>query len=259
MLVAIRSFNPLLRLIMFVVFLGGCGGEPEPGAAPAAPASHSPSHSAAEMSVDDWKSFLDSWSSEGLALLAESSPEFRSDLGNASLERGTLTFPGASNAQISAAESRLGEALPESYRRFLQASNGFIILALDVEDARLWSTDQIKWLAETEQAFIDAWNQYDTPVSDAEYFNYSPAQDPVHLRPEYLRSALQLSDFVDAAVVLLNPEIKTSTAEWEGWDFGNAWPGAYRYETFEKLMIALRERTLANLGEAIEFERGQQE
>ena len=240
-----------------LALLAACGGEAEVEAPEMTISHESRSTASAEMSVEQWKAFLDEWSREGLALAARGSAEFRSALGNESLERGSLTFPGASDDDIAAAEARIGESLPESYRRFLMASNGFVILALDVEDARLFSAAEIRWLRDGEPQFIEAWTQYDTPVADADYFNYNATQDPVHLRPEYLHDVLQLSEFVESAVVLLNPRIRTSAAEWEGWDFGNEWPGAYRYETFERLMVALRERTLANLESAIEFEQEQ--
>ena len=240
-----------------LALLAACGGETEIEQPEMTISHESGSTASAEMSVEAWKAFLDDWSRQGLALAARGSAEFRSELGNESLERGSLTFPGASEDDIAAAEARIGESLPESYRRFLMASNGFVILALDVEDARLFSAAEIRWLRDGEPQFIEAWTRHDTPVADADYFNYTPTQDPVHLRPAYLQDALQLSEFVEAAVVLLNPRIRTSTAEWEGWDFGNEWPGAYRYESFERLMLALRERTLANLESAIEFEQEQ--
>ncbi len=94
-------------------------------------------------------------------------------------------------------------------------------------------------------------------VPDALYFNYGPDQDVIHIRRHYLRTSLQLSEYVESAVVLLNPNIQTSSGEWEAWDFGDKFPGAYRYPSFEALMQGLRERTLANLRDALKSSRSQ--
>jgi hypothetical protein len=90
-------------------------------------------------------------------------------------------------------------------------------------------------------------------VPDEVYYYYGPDQDPVHLRTEYMAGALQVSDFVDSAVVLLNPAVIDAHGEWEAWDFGNEFPGAYRYQSFEELMDGLRTRTVEGMRQAVEF------
>lgn len=235
-------------LLVVLSAVGGCG---EPSPTPLL-------RGAAEMTVDEWKRFLDTWSQEALTLVNQADPSYRSELARRALQRGTLTFPGATEEEIAATEQRLGTSLPQSYRRFLQASNGFVVIALDVDDAPLWPAQSLRWLKDAEPDFLRAWTADPYPVSDTNYFRYGPDQDPVHIRTQYLPDMLQLSPNVEAAVLLLNPRIRTQEGEWEGWDMGDAYPGAFRFLSFERLMQGLRSRTLANLRDAIAFEQGQE-
>ena len=84
-------------------------------------------------------------------------------------------------------------------------------------------------------------------ADDAAYFVYGPQQDPVQMRPRYLRDALAVSEGIEAAVYLLNPKVRTTDGEWEAWFFGNELPGANRYPSFQALMMAERPRTLREL------------
>ncbi|MGF1527910.1 MAG: SMI1/KNR4 family protein [Candidatus Competibacterales bacterium] len=209
------------------------------------------------MTIEQWRDFLLAWSREALELVAQAQaldPEYadHSPLLQRALSRGTLVFPGAESEVIAAAETRLGTALPPSYKRFLQASNGFIIVALDVDDALLWPAESLAWLQDGAPDFVDAWRHVGW-ARDEDYFNYGPDQDVVHIRGDYMPHLLQLSELVEAAVVLLNPKVVSPEGEWEGWDMGNAFPGAHRYQNFEQLMAGLRQRTLANLRDALDF------
>ncbi len=55
-----------------------------------------------------------------------------------------LGYPGASESEITQAESRLGVKLPPSYRQFLGVSNGWC--NSDWTDLELYGTEQIEWL-----------------------------------------------------------------------------------------------------------------
>jgi hypothetical protein len=66
-----------------------------------------------------------------------------------------------------------------------------------------------------------------------------------------------VSDFVESAVVMLNPLITSGDGEWEGWDFGNDKAGANRYRSFEQMMVALRANTVSNLHRIFGFDEGQ--
>lgn len=206
------------------------------------------------LTVTEWRVFLQAWSDAALPLLVQTDPELRSEWVEMALAQDSLLFASADPLAIATVETQLAVTLPESYRRFLQASNGFVVPALDVDDALLLPIEDVLWLREGTPELVEAWSMNDDlEVPDALYFNYGPDQDVIHIRTPYLQTSLQLSEYVEAAVVLLNPNIQTSSGEWEAWDFGNAWPGAYRYPSFEALMQGLRDRTLANLRDALAY------
>jgi SMI1 / KNR4 family (SUKH-1) len=149
-----------------------------------------------------------------------------------------LGYPGALEAQIVAVETRLGTKLPPAYREFLQVSNGW--RNCDWTEMELWSTAAIEWFATNNQAWIDAWPPYTEArpsVPDEQYFVYGAAQDCVHLRCEYLSTALEISrDSGDGDIFLLIPDVVSAEGEWEAWHFGNKLPGAVRYRSFYELM-----------------------
>ncbi|NMG10908.1 SMI1/KNR4 family protein [Brasilonema sp. UFV-L1] len=64
-------------------------------------------------------------------------------------------YPGATDTEISALETRLKSTLPPSYRNFLTASNGWC--KLDNMIDRLLSTQEVDWLASKDQEGINAW------------------------------------------------------------------------------------------------------
>uniref|UniRef100_A0A832H3C8 SMI1/KNR4 family protein n=1 Tax=Oscillatoriales cyanobacterium SpSt-402 TaxID=2282168 RepID=A0A832H3C8_9CYAN len=151
---------------------------------------------------------------------------------------GWLGYPGASEELIVQAETRLGTQLPPSYREFLQVSNGW--RRSDWTELELWSVEQIDWFRSRNLDWINCWQPY-TPerpsIPDAQYFVYGEEQDPVHLRREYLETALEISsNSGDGDIYLLIPEVVDSNGEWEAWHFGNKLPGAYRYRSFYELM-----------------------
>lgn len=156
-----------------------------------------------------------------------------------------LGHPGATEAELTATEYRLGVILPPSYRSFLQYTNGWQMLNGVIW--HLWSTHTIEWHALRSQDLIDAWVQGGLDaaapygleplrVSDADYFVYGEEQTPGSMRDEYLQTALEISDLGDSAFLLLNPQIMTAEGEWEAWFFATWLPGARRYPSFWELM-----------------------
>jgi SMI1 / KNR4 family (SUKH-1) len=182
-----------------------------------------------------WETLLQQWSKEVLA------SEYAANLPPEVISSGWLGFPGASEAEIQAAESRLKTRLPPSYREFLKVSNGWRITTPFID--RVWSVQEVEWFKERHQDWIDAWREGDRinahpPVSDADYFVYGPEQAEYNLRVEYLETVLEISGEGDSAIYLLNPKVVTSAGEWEAWFFGNWLPGARRYRSFQELMLA---------------------
>jgi len=154
------------------------------------------------------------------------------------LESEWLGSPGATEAQIAAAEARLGTRLPPSYRQFLQVSNGWRYS--NWTEFQLWSAEEIDWFCARNQDWIDAWVPLssDQPsVPDEEYFVYGPEQNCCNTREEYLQTALEISsDGGDGDIYLLIPEVINLEGEWEAWHFGSQSPDANRYRSFYELM-----------------------
>ena len=190
------------------------------------------------MTAFDWPTFLREWSRELLA-----SADIADQLPPEVVASGWLGYPGATEEQLRQAEARLGRQLPPSYRAFLQASNGWRQTGPFIW--RLWSTEEVDWFAARNREWIDAYTEPAgdlDPVPDERYFVYDETQDTIDFRPEYLRTALEISDRGDAAIYLLNPEIVTPEGEWEAWFLANWKPGAERYRSFRELMVAQRAR-----------------
>jgi hypothetical protein len=184
------------------------------------------------MTPDAWREFLQHFSQ---AVLRD--PEIAADCPPEAVASGWLGYPGATEAQLAAAEARLGVALPPSYRSFLAVSNGWRHAGLQIY--RLWSTEEIEWFAVRHQDWIDAYDDPTyPPVPDERYFVYGEEQDTIDFRHEYFRTTLEISEEGDAAIYLLNPQVVTADGEWEAWFFANWLPGAGRYRSFWEMMQA---------------------
>ncbi|MBW4520613.1 MAG: SMI1/KNR4 family protein [Scytolyngbya sp. HA4215-MV1] len=181
----------------------------------------------------EWESLLRQFSQK---LIAELNDRNREQIPPATIAAGWLGYPGASEAQIVQAETRLGTQFPPSYREFLQVSNGWI--NADWTTLQLWSTEEVTWFRNSKPDWI--WPPYTNArpsVPDEKYFIYGESQDPVHLRAEYLDTALEISsDSGDGDIYLLIPAVIDRRGEWEAWHFGSKLPGAYRYRSFYELM-----------------------
>jgi len=147
---------------------------------------------------------------------------------------GWLGEPGATEAEIIAAEQLLGLRLPPSYRAFLEETNGFDHIGYFIY--RLYSIAEIDWFRVRNQDWIDA---YQNPINkEPGTEDITPEEhlanpnDSVRFRTAYLSSCLQISEEGDSAVVLLNPEVVNGEGEWEAWFFANWHPGALRYPSF---------------------------
>lgn len=204
------------------------------------------------MNSFNWEKFLRQWSRD----LLESIEDVHEELPAEVIKSGWLGYPGATKEQISLTETRLGIALPPSYREFLQVTNGWLQTTPFIY--KIWSTEEIEWFAVRHQAWIEAFverygdncrnslqPQLITPsISDEEYLIYGDTQDCSKLRLDYLSTALEISDRGESAIYLLNPQIIAEDGEWEAWFFGNWLPGADRYKSFREMMQAEYEHFL---------------
>ena len=177
----------------------------------------------------EWTGFLRRWSRDLLRI-----GDAIEDLPANVIASGWMGYPGATEAQIGEVEAHLGTRLPPSYREFLTVTNGWRQTTPFID--RLWSTEEIEWLSVRNQELIDIWMEDPSPVSDEEYFNYGAGQRSEFLRSEYLQTALEISDWGDSAIYLLNPQVVTPAGEWEAWFFANWLPGATRHRSFWELM-----------------------
>jgi hypothetical protein len=207
------------------------------------------------MSSFDWESFLRQWSQSIIETMEDEEKQF---LSPQILEAGWLGYPGATEEQIARAEARLGVRLPPSYRAFLKITNGWRQTAKQTEsfNHRLWSTEEIERFAARHPRWIQAFNERQdmtdvsldddlqelddqwepVTLSDAEYLVYGEEQDPRKIRPEYLRTAVEISDVGIDSIYLLNPQVTTPDGEWEAWFFADYLPGADRYRSFQEMM-----------------------
>lgn len=147
---------------------------------------------------------------------------------------GWLGEPGATEAEVIAAEQRLGVRLPPSYRAFLEETNGFDHIGYFIY--RLYSVAEINWFRVRNQDWIEAYQNPINKEPGAEDItpeeHLANPDDSVRFRTAYLSSCLQISEEGDSAVVLMNPEVVNAEGEWETWFFANWHPGALRYPSF---------------------------
>jgi hypothetical protein len=164
----------------------------------------------------DWYPFLKRWSEEWLA-----DGKYRAGASPETIASGWLGYAGATAEQIAAVEEHIGVTLPPSYRAFLGVSNGWRDTSPFIN--RLWSTEEIEWLSVRNQDLIDVWEEY-------------PQDDFWESR--YLPTALEISDWGDSALYVLNPRQVRADGEWEAAFFANWNPGARVYGSFQELMEA---------------------
>lgn len=204
-----------------------------------------PTPSSMTSSIADWEALLEAWGKVIFEHLPESERETYASYFPEAIHRQTCRQPSATEVEIHALEQRLGRSLPPSYRTFLGYSNGWAMVNLF---SRLFSTQEVDWFYHLNQEWVDVWNQIESEdVSDDLYFQYGEHQDCCQIRNRYLKTALQISTDEDGYVFLLNPMVTDERGEWEAWDFGTKYPGAYRYRSFWEMMQAVYQRSLDEL------------
>ena len=178
----------------------------------------------------DWKSQLTNISTT-LLQGEDLREEYKSDNAN------WLGFDGLSDTDIQFHEKRLNTTLPPSYKEFLKVSNGLKQLNCFVWD--ILPIDKIDWLKTAEPILFDLYStefKDSFAATDEEYFVYGVDQKTTDFRSEYLVNSLVISGWGDAAMLLLNPQVKFGN-EWEAWMFASWHLGPVRYKSFEELII----------------------
>src|SRR5512135_3570797 len=99
-----------------------------------------------------WNALLTQWSKELIA--SESSKHY--DLPPDVIASGWLGYPGATDEQSAAAETRLHTALPASYRDFLKITNGWRTTGNCCVD-KFWSAEELDWHYGRHSSTVDMW------------------------------------------------------------------------------------------------------
>lgn len=174
-----------------------------------------------------WRRFLEQWSEEWIA---GHDPEHDRPLA-AEVERDRwLGFDPASEAAVTAAETRLGRRLPPSLREFLLTTDGWREAGPFIY--RLAGSAELAWLADTDDRnWIEVWDDLAAEEDDPDEDSYAAASARV------LRRCLRLSLAGDAAVMLLDPGDADEHGEWAGyWLASWSGEGPRRYDSFDALM-----------------------
>jgi hypothetical protein len=146
-----------------------------------------------------------------------------------------LGYTGAMDQEIENREKELGVTLPPSYKDFLRITNGF--RQISFFSGQLLPVQQVEWISKKDPEFLRIYQRsFDDRVFEQEkYLVYDDRQRSVDFHTPFLGKTLQISEWVDGSVVLLNPRVKFGE-EWEAWLFANWYPGARRYRSFKELM-----------------------
>jgi hypothetical protein len=139
-------------------------------------------------------------------------------------DRRPLAAPPATEADIAAAEARLGVRLPPSYREFLTVSNGWRRTGVFVSGLR--PVGQIGWFRDLEREWYEIWRDLDTDGNSA---------DVALMARAVVVSAPESED-----ALLLDPaRVDPVTGEWHACTFSNKHPGASAGSTFREEVESL--------------------
>lgn len=182
------------------------------------------------MAIRDWSKFtqllskklLDEADEDDLEVLAEEAP--------AQLKAKYLGYPGASADQIAAREQALGIRLPEDYRAFLLASNGFRggIGGLPHGLCSLLPIEEIGWFKDKD-AKIGRLQSYVERAASGEKMPDDFAVSP----DDYARTLLVGESDGNECILLLPPREESDS--WEVWTY-HPEDGFFTGDTFTEFM-----------------------
>lgn len=187
----------------------------------------------------DWQQFLRRWQKEWIP--DEDDMEGLTE-GGVTLADLALAAPPAAEAEIAAAEERLGTRLPPSYRRFLAASNGWRLDEGSVY--RLGAAHEIDW-------FGDPFGM--TPAYQEQLTERSTEQEV--LLAGMWRRALRLETDSDMSYALLDPGDTDEDGEWALYVY-KGWNGEHphRYPSFRAYMQRMYQSFHSGLASVPGFE-----
>lgn len=123
------------------------------------------------------------------------------------------------------------------------------------EPGQLWSSKQIQWLRDQDPKMLEIYSTPSSGLSEDEHLYYRDVdEDTCCYREEYLQNTLAISDYGDACLLLLSPEVVDVNGEWECWNIASWHPGAARYRSFEKWRKSSYEFHIEIINEENEFQ-----
>jgi hypothetical protein len=174
------------------------------------------------MRIDDWATFLRTWSAERMAV---------SDASDESVRNGWLGFEPATEDEITAAEGRLGTSLPPSYRDFLAVTNGWRWAGEFV--TRLCTTEDVALFRDMSDFVCQMLDEFEQEDLDED-----PEDEEVHAAKKWSR-AVQVSLEGDLTYFVLDPGDVNAEGEWAAYRYASWSDGPQRYESFADLMYAM--------------------
>jgi hypothetical protein len=192
------------------------------------------------MASNQFRNLLGELSSRVLDVFSRDGEDCLEDAERSALQQGSLWFAPASETEISDAESRLGLALPDDYKAFLQFTNGAVLPGLENHTAKLLPAGSIGQFSKLDPGAFESWLcrdfvNGDEPIvalqwmsDDVEMFRYDyPPQ------VETFFQSIVISEVVGTAAVLICSFLQTTgKCAYETWVVG-PWMGCIRYRSFE--------------------------
>lgn len=153
------------------------------------------------MGPDEWREYLRSYSDDYLRTLDQDDLERWSEVQR---DQRWLGFAPATEAQVAAAEERLGLRLPAGYRNFLLTSNGWSAIAPWIDIAL--PVEEIGWFRDVDEQIHDIW-----------------AGNGLEEVEELMERALSIARGDDGDLWLLDPGQAGEDGEWVAysWDPSN--------------------------------------
>ena len=187
----------------------------------------------------DWKAFLTEWSQNAVPLLRRLPAHALSREESAAVDRGSLLEAPAGAAEIAGLEATIGRAIPPSYRRFLEASNGFA--GLFHTGSRLLPAREVRLLADRRPPWLIEWETLTNVRVQPSKLRPLPGS----LLPRMLRLDDGPEPFNDAT--LLDPSETDAAGDWRAVAFSDDGGGATTWSSFRGFMQSARINAIAAL------------
>lgn len=208
---------------------------------------------------EKWEQLLKVWELKVLDILKDAQNEGvnleGADILLDILKYNSMMFPGASEREVIRAEERLSCKLPDSYRQFIQLTNGWRHVFLDQEDGLILPIDQIalfKYKYPAHFKYFEDYEGMDVSAGFDVYYMYEESRKADVSCVGDVSSSIAISEYVNNGVVLLVPAVTFKDSEWEVWHIQMP-DGIYRYDSFWSWMKAESVRTVNVLEDDIKY------